>query len=376
MTRSVVVVGGGVGGLAVAIRLAAAGHEPLLVERNDVVGGKLATYTRDGYTFDIGPSLVTLPHLFEELFDLAGAPSPCGPETAGLDPYRLDIVRLDPQFRYHWPDGSSLTVADDNADTAAAFEGFADGAGEQWYSFDARGRQIWDVAERTFLAGPMTGPLSLARRLRSPLDLTRIDAFRTLHRSAGSYFGDHRLVQWAGRYATYSGSSPFGAPATLACIAHIEAHFGCWYPMGGLGTIRTALERLACDTGVEIRVGTEVAAITADDERVRGVVLDDGTEVTADVVVANVDAEHLYADLLPDAGASRRVRAGSAFDERVRRLRGRARPHPGSAAPQRVVLRRRARRVRGDRARRAPRRPDRLRLCLVGHRSVAGTRRM
>ncbi len=293
----IVVIGGGVGGLAAAIRLAAAGHEVSLLERNEVVGGKLATYTREGYTFDIGPSLVTLPHLFDDVFELAGAPSG-GP---------LDLVRLDPQFRYHWRDGSSLTVADDLDDTAAAFDELSDGAGAQWRSFDARGRRIWDVAERTFFAGPMTSPLSLAKRLRSPFDLTAIDPLRTLHRSATSHFDDVRLVQWAGRYATYSGSSPFRAPATLACIPHIEARFGCWYPMGGLGTIRDTLERAARDVGVDIRTNTEVVAVTSDDERVHGIVLDDGTDVAADVVVANTDAEHLYRDLLPDDAATRRV---------------------------------------------------------------------
>ena len=126
MTRTIVV-GGGVGGLAVAIRLAAAGHDLLLVERNDVVGGKLATYTRDGYTFDIGPSLVTLPHLFHELFELAGSTTPDSNEPVQLEPaqfemVRLEMVRLDPQFRYHWGDGSTLTIADDNDETAAAFD--------------------------------------------------------------------------------------------------------------------------------------------------------------------------------------------------------------------------------------------------------------
>ena len=151
---------------------------------------------------------------------------------------QIELVRLDPQFAYHWTDGASLIVPDGDDDTAQAFDEFTPGAGEQWRAFDERGRRIWDVADRTFFAGPMSNPWSLAKRLRSPFDLTAIDPMRTLHRSAESFFDDPRLVQWAGRYATYSGSSPYAAPATLACIPHIEARFGCWYPMGGLDALR------------------------------------------------------------------------------------------------------------------------------------------
>ncbi|HSM65900.1 MAG TPA: FAD-dependent oxidoreductase, partial [Ilumatobacteraceae bacterium] len=255
MARAVVI-GGGVGGLATAIRLRAAGHDVTMFERNDVVGGKLATYFRDGYTFDIGPSLVTLPHVFDDVFRVAGT---------SLDE-QLDLVRLDPQFAYHWPDGSSLVVPDGDDDTARAFEDFAPGAGEHWRSFDARGRRIWDVAERTFFAGPMSNPLALAKRMRSPFDLAAIDPMRTLHRSAESFFDDPRLVQWADRYATYSGSSPYAAPATLACIPHVESRFGCWYPIGGLDALRTALERVAREAGVDIETGADVTWIATDED--------------------------------------------------------------------------------------------------------------
>lgn len=297
MTRAVVI-GSGVGGLTAAIRLQVAGHDVTVVERNHVVGGKLAVFERDGFVFDLGPSLVTLPHVFDKVFRLAGT---------SLDE-QVTMVRLDPQFKYSWRDGSALDVPDDPDATAAAFDAFAPGAGEQWREFDANGRTIWDISERTFFAGPMSNPSSLLKRMESPRDLLDIDALRTLRRAARDTFDDDHVRQWAGRYATYSGSSPAQAPATLACIPHIESRFGCWYPMGGLGALRSAFENVATGIGVEIKTSTEVMSITSTPDRVTGVALNDGSHIDAPIVVANVDAQHLYDDLLPDRTAAKQVR--------------------------------------------------------------------
>ncbi|MCH9835077.1 NAD(P)/FAD-dependent oxidoreductase, partial [bacterium] len=294
MTRAVVI-GSGVGGLTAAIRLQVAGHDVTVVERNHVVGGKLAVFERDGFVFDLGPSLVTLPHVFDKVFRLAGT---------SLDE-QVTMVRLDPQFKYSWRDGSALDVPDDPDATAAAFDAFAPGAGEQWREFDANGRTIWDISERTFFAGPMSNPSSLLKRMKSPRDLLDIDALRTLRRAARDTFDDDHVRQWAGRYATYSGSSPAQAPATLACIPHIESRFGCWYPMGGLGALRSAFENVATGIGVEIKTSTEVMSITSTPDRVTGVALNDGSHIDAPIVVANVDAQHLYDDLLPDRTAAK-----------------------------------------------------------------------
>jgi phytoene desaturase len=293
----VVVVGAGVGGLAVAIRLAASGRRVVVFERNEATGGKLAVVRHAGATFDAGPSLVTLPHVFDELFRAAG--TSLAAEVA--------MERLDPQFTYRWPDGSSLVVPDDVDERAAAFESFSPGAGAAWRRFDDHGRRIWDISERTFLAGPMTGPLGLARRMRSPRELLAIDPLRSLHRLAARTFTDPRLAQWAGRYATYSGSSPYRAPATLACIPHIEARHGCWYPRGGLDELRRALHRVAERVGVDVRTGVDVERIVDDGSAVTGVVA--GLQrFDAPVVVANADAEQVYGDLLADERALRRVR--------------------------------------------------------------------
>lgn len=294
----VVVVGGGVGGLMAAIRLRSLGHEVVVYERRQEWGGKLTTLERDGYVFDIGPSLVTLPDILDDALATVGR------RLAD----ELDLVRLDPQFHYHWSDGSSLVIADDAERTRAALESFSPGAGADWQRFIERGRRIWEISRRTFFAGPMRNPLQLIRRMRSPTDLWHIDPMRTLDQVARRTFDDRRLQQWVGRYATYSGSSPYRAPATLACIPAIESDHGCWYPKGGLGAIRDMLERIAGEVGIEMHLGAEITSITTHGDRVSGIALANGGQRAASTVVVNADAEHLYRDLLDDAGALRRVR--------------------------------------------------------------------
>ncbi len=294
----VVIVGGGLGGLAAAIRLGAAGHAVTVLERNGNLGGQLADRERDGFRFDVGPTLLTLPELFDSLFELSGTSLSA----------EVELVRLDPQIRYRWADGSTLDVRDDPDATAKGFEALAAGGGDAYRRFDAHGRRIWELSERTFLEGPMAGPLPFARRMHSPRDLAAIDALRTLSGRARRMFDDPRLVQWAERYATCAGSSPFAAPATLSCIPHVESAHGTWYPLGGMSRLRDALVRAARRTGSVLRPGVEVEAIERNGHRVRGVRTTDGERVPADVVVADVDAEHLYTDLLPIAPMRRRVR--------------------------------------------------------------------
>ena len=284
----VVVVGGGVGGLVAAIRLANAGRSVAVFERNKMFGGKLAVYERDGFSFDIGPSLLTLPTLLDEVFRLAGT---------SLEK-EVDVVRLDPSFRYFWPDASTVTFHDEQLATAEALDAFAPGSGVEYLDYLKRARAIWRTSQRTFFAGDLGSPVSLIRRMRSPRDFATIDARRSLLSRAESSFADPRLRQWLGRYATYSGSDPARAPATLGCIAAVEADYGAWYVRGGLGAVRDALVRVAQNSGVVLHKESEVSQITATRRRVTGVRIGD-TTVLADVVISNADAVHLYRDLLP-----------------------------------------------------------------------------
>ncbi len=298
---SVVVVGGGVGGLAAAIRLASSGHQVQLFERSERVGGKLASHAAVGFRWETGPSLLTLPGVFDDLLGLAGRSlaDACRP------------VRLDSTCRYHFADGSTFATRNDPAATRAEVEALAPGSGPAWDRWCRRSARVWETAERTFFAGPIEDPRALIARMRSPLDLLAIDPLPTLHQRATWTFADPRLVQWACRYATYAGSDPWRVPATLGCIPHIEQAFGCWALLGGLATLADALAAAATSLGASVRTGAEVAEILTcgPGGRVTGVRLASGEAVAADVVVADVDAAHLYADLLADPVARRRVRA-------------------------------------------------------------------
>lgn len=303
----VIVIGAGVGGLASAIRLAAAGHQVEVLERNPIIGGKLATLEEGGYSFELGPTVLTMPHLFDELLQVAGT-------TLANE---VELVRLDPQIRYRWPNGSTLDVPDDEAALVAGLELFSPGSGLQWTRFAAHAAKVWENSEQSVLAGPAGSPLATLARLRSPLDIGRIDGNRTLAKSAAAHFDDPRLQQLVGRSATYTGSSPFQAPATLAWLAHVERAFGCWYVMGGLGRLGDALARVATGIGVTIRLGTDVGRIAFDGRKVTGVELADGGTELADLVVSDVDAAHLYTDLLPHPKQAKRLdqagRSSSAF---------------------------------------------------------------
>lgn len=281
-----------------SIRLRCAGHSVTVLERLPEFGGKLTAYSRDGYHFELGPSLLTWPKVIDDVFRLAG--------TTLEDEVRL--VRLERPFRYFWPNGVTATFHGDPVATAQSLDGMSPGSGDEYLRFLGHARRIWEVSERTFLAGPMSGALSLLGRMKSPRDLYAIDARRTLWRASRKYFSDPHLRQWLGRYATYSGSSPFESPATLACIPALEVDHGSWYVTGGLGALRDAMVAVAKRVGVRLVANTEVTRIVTKNRRVVGVETKTARAIAADVVIANVDAEHLYGELLPHPRRSRKVR--------------------------------------------------------------------
>jgi phytoene desaturase len=278
----IVVIGAGVGGLAAAIRLARSGHRVVVHERASVAGGKLGVHERDGFHFDTGPSLLTLPQVFDDL-------------GLGLHP-----IPLDPVVRHVFPDGTTL---DSSADHEVFLDRIASALGPaaaaDWDRFWRRAERIWNVSWRSVLRRPVT-PASLAGLSWRLGDLRAIAPGRSLRGLGREYLRDPRLRMLLERYATYTGTDPRRAPAALAAIPYAELAFGGWYLAGGLGTLAGALTTRCAALGVQIVLGSPVAAVEEAGGRVCGVRLGSGERVPAEVVVSDADALDVYRDLRPD----------------------------------------------------------------------------
>ena len=294
----VVVIGAGVGGLAAAARLAALGHDVTLCEAAERVGGKLGLVEHDGFAFDTGPSLLTWPEVFRELFE----------DTGGW-PAGLELVPLDPLARYRFADGTGVDASSDLDVQCARFEALSAGSGAQWRAFSARAERVFAASRGPFLESPLSGPRDLARlALRHPADIAAIAPGRTLRGLAAQYLSDPRLRTLVDRYATYTGSDPRRAPAALAAVPHVEQAYGGWWVRGGLHRLGAALHDRAVERGTTVRLGTRIERVELTGGRVSGVRLVGGEVLAADVVVANADAGHLYDDLVDAPAARRRLR--------------------------------------------------------------------
>jgi 1-hydroxycarotenoid 3,4-desaturase len=284
-----VVVGAGIGGLATAIELASAGVSVIVLERAAGPGGKLRTTEIAGRFIDVGPTVLTMKDTFDELFAHAGA---------RFDE-RVSLRRAETLARHVFADGSVLDLHTDPERSVEAIRAFAGPREADGYRrFMAYAGRIHDTVEEPFLrsARPTVASMVKTAGRIGMGALLSIDGHRTLWASLGGFFGDARLRMLFGRYATYTGSSPFHAPATLNVIAEVERR-GVWLVDGGMGRVARAFEDLALSLGIEIRYGCQVDSLMVDEGRVRGVRLVDDSRVLADAVVWNGDAEALQRGL-------------------------------------------------------------------------------
>ena len=302
MTDRIAVIGGGLGGLASAVVLAARGHKVVLLEKNGWVGGKAAVLEEGGFRFDMGPTILTVPRVLRRILAEAGC---------DLD-RELELVRLEPQWRCFFDDGTVLDLSENIGAMAAELDRLTPGrgAGEGYRRFQALSERLHGISERFFFWKSVED-LGDTLKLRDSMNtstLSDVLALRMGSTVAGtirSHVPDARAAQMLDHFTQYVGSSPYGSPAVLCAIAHMQTNDGVWYPMGGTRAVPVALERVARRLGVEIRTGTGVRRLEVTDKRVTAVETEGGERIPVSAVVSNMDSVRTYEELVGGAPAKR-----------------------------------------------------------------------
>jgi len=313
--KQILIVGAGIGGLSTAIRLAAQGHHVTILERQAQVGGKMNRVEMNGFSFDTGPSLITMPYVLEDLFRSA--------QRTPTD--YLDLVPLDITCRYFYRDGLLLNAWRDHDRLAEEFARLNAHDGAAFYRFLDHARNIYQAAADPFLYHSLGNPFDVLRTFiryvlrghphseaqglgeNTSTLLSRLKAVlaalspETLHSSNRDFFEDEHLRQLFDRYATYNGSSPYQVASVYSIIPYVELTDGGWYPRGGIYAVAQALERLARELGVVIETYCEVRRILVEHNEARGVVLADGRVLRSDIVIANSDVVTTHRELLSPA---------------------------------------------------------------------------
>ena len=289
----VVVIGSGLGGLAAACTLAARGYAVTLCEKNPWVGGKAAVIDEQGFRFDMGPTILTIPRVLKRIWQEAGR------DLASA----LDLVPLDPQWRSFFVDGTTLDLQANVREMQATLDAFAPGSGAGYARFMDLSHRLHRLSDEFFFwrsVGGMRDMINVRQSLSVGF-LKELIGMRPGHSVAGtvrSFVPDERAAQMLDHYTQYVGSCPEQSPAVLCGIAHMQSNDGVWYPRGGTGAVPRALANLAVDLGVEIRTKTPIRRIIIENGRARGVETASGETIRAGAVVSNSDSVRTHRELL------------------------------------------------------------------------------
>ena len=294
-SKHVVIVGGGLAGLASAVELRGRGAEVTLVEANEHLGGKMNVLSEQGFTFDMGPTILTLPEVLCGIIRRAGR----------RVPDLIDLVRLDPQWRCHFEDGVTIDLREDVEAMARELDEKvpATDASAGWRNLLGYSRRMHRLSRDVFFYKDVGGIRDVMRASPS-MDMQVLgDAMAmrlhsTVARTIQKHVREPHVRQIAEHFLQYVGSSPFLAPAILTMIASAQIDRGCWYAMGGTRRVARTLERLAEELGVRSITGVRVTQITTSEDRATGVTLEDGRTINADAVVSNCDVQRTMKSLV------------------------------------------------------------------------------
>ena len=310
--QHVIVIGGGLAGLSASVELARTGCRVTLVESNDHLGGKMNVLEVDGYTFDMGPTIITMPEVFRGIVERTGR---------RVEDY-CELVDLEPQWRCFYEDGTTLDLFGDVDRMVEQLDRLfpGTGSGEGYRTFVEYSRRMYRLSERVFFYRDVGAIRDVMRAV--PMndfsllgDVMRMRLHSTVGSTVKKHIRDPRARQLVEHFLQYVGSNPFLAPAILSLIASAQVDNGCWYPMGGTRMIARTLSTILKEYGAEIILGTRVEELLTEGETVKGVRLSDGTELHADAVVSNCDIQRSYRDLdASDAGRTHQKAIRSRYE--------------------------------------------------------------
>ena len=275
--KEVVIIGGGLGGIATAIFLSQRNFKITIIEKNENIGGKMNFFTKNGYSFDTGPSLITIPYIFENMF------SKVGEKMSD----HLDLIKINPLFKYIFSNSdiiydSNFSLIEKNVNNKNYKEL------DNFYDFMTKASKLYNLSENTFFKNEIFSAPStkdLKTLLRSPFTLF----FKKYSDLVNKTFKDHRLRKIFLRYPTYVGASPYKSQSILSIIPFMELSFAGWYTRGGLYKIIESLEKILISNGVKIILNKKVSSINIKNKKIESVVLEQEENISADIVVSNVD---------------------------------------------------------------------------------------
>lgn len=296
--KSCAVIGTGISGLAAAIRMHVKGYEVHVFESNEFAGGKLSAASQEGYRFDLGPSVFTMPEYVDELFEISGK------NRADYFSYR----QLDPVYSYFFEDGTKLVAPHGAKAFAEKVAPLTSDSVETIEQYMKHVEHVYDLTAEVFLQNSLHKFRNFLTKatLKGILNFGKIGAFETMHVANARRFKDKRLVQLFDRYATYNGSSPYLAPATLNVIPHVEIAKGAYFPEGGMNTITKSLLQLGRDLGITYHFNTPIVEIVHENKKVVGVRTQTET-LLFECVVCNMDINKTYASLLKNVKVPNKI---------------------------------------------------------------------
>lgn len=295
-TKSAIVVGAGLGGIAAAARLAQSGVKVTVIEKNARPGGRCDRISRDGHHFDTGPTLFVMPRVYVAEFAALGV---------SLNE-ALELQRLDPTYRLVFDDGSQLALTSDMKSLQDQLEAIQPDSFGGFLRYMDEGRRHYNLAMEHLVNRDFRSAGEFFNLRNLPL-LHSLKPLSPHYRNMSAYFAEPRLKAAFTFQDVYMGLSPFEAPATFSMMPYTELAHGVWYPKGGMYSVVEALVKIALQSGVEFVYNAPVETIEISNSHTTGVVLEGGERMAADAVLANADLPYVYQDLLPQDGAAERL---------------------------------------------------------------------